>query len=274
MVDIEDFKRYLTIERQLAANTVNAYIADVNEFLEVMNKNKLSITRDNIIKEYIWQARKKYSAVTLNRKLSSINSFLEFKGYDFKLKHIKTLKKLPDYITIEEMKKIINFPVRTFTDLKEKLILTMLFTTGLRVSELATLKRSYINLKDGFIYALGKGGRQRLVPVNSLTLQIMSEYLNKAKNSEYLFYSKINKSKPLSRIAIWKVIKKRCSFTGKKITPHTFRHSFATHMLKNGCDLRVLQVILGHSSLTTTQIYTHIEKGYLKEVIERCHPLS
>jgi len=184
-------------------------------------------------------------------------------------------KYLPDTLTIEEVDKLLTTAnIEKSKGIRNKAILETLYATGMRVSELTELKTSDTNLDVGFIKCLGKGSKERIIPLGSKAIEAIRKYLNikKATNSDSLF---VNPSgKKFSRISIWKIIKKSANIAGitKRISPHTLRHSFASHILERGADLRTIQEMLGHSSISTTQIYTHVDKKFLKNQHKKFHP--
>jgi len=186
---------------------------------------------------------------------------------------------LPSFLSIEEVEKMLKQPdLKTQNGLRDRAILELLYATGMRVSELATLHVNNVNIDSGFLRCVGKGSKERVVPLGRQAQLHLSRYMSKvrskSKHSESSFVFVSIKAKSLTRQAIWKMIRKHARSAGiqKKITPHTFRHSFATHLLERGADLRIVQELLGHADIATTQIYTHISKDRLRTVHKQFHP--
>lgn len=291
---ITEFSNFLKFEKNVADNTLDAYIRDVRR-VGTFAENELDkvspekITYENL-QEFIYQlSKKKFSERSQARWISSIKAFFKFLlEEEYRkdnpatlLDHPKLGFYLPDTLSIKDIDKIIDF-IDTDSDLgkRNKCMLEVLYACGLRVSELINLKISNINFKENFIAVEGKGGKTRLVPLAEVTAKYIRDYTgnvrcNVKRNKKYedlVFLN--NRGTGLSRVIIFTIIKELAQKAGiiKKISPHTFRHSFATHLLQNGVDLRFIQEMLGHSSITTTQIYTHLNTEELREVILNCHP--
>lgn len=277
---------YLKYEKKLSLNTISSYSDDLNIFiLSINNKDLLKIDTKEIQifleKEYEKSSRTKAHYITV------LNNF-----YDFLIKENitktnplaniklpKIEKKLPDYLTIEEVNKLLDFTLNNAYDFRNKAMLELLYATGIRVSELINLRISDIDFTNDYIRIIGKGSKERIVPFNDISKKYLILYLNdyrpillKRKTNEFLFIN--NLSNQISRQGFFKILKKICFKQGinKNVSPHTLRHSFATHLLNNGADLRIIQELLGHSDLSTTQIYTEVLNEKLKKDYESSHP--
>ena len=288
---IKDFNIYLSIERGLSKNTVEAYIRDITNVSIFFEKNPLKIKRTDIIKFINDLNEKKKSSRTQARILSSIKSFYNYLIFDDKIKENPSIeiyspkleKKFPVVLSIKEINQIINsIDLSLNNGERNRTIIECLYSCGLRVSELINLKISEINFSDEYIKIIGKGNKQRITPINNNLINFFKNYINEIrsklkidkKNSDYLFLNR--RGKKISRILVFNVVKEACEKAGiqKNISPHTFRHSFATHLVEGGADLRSVQEMLGHSNITTTEIYTHLDTKYLKEEITNFHPRS
>tara|TARA_X000001036_G_C20674646_1_gene803712 strand:- start:166 stop:1053 length:888 start_codon:yes stop_codon:yes gene_type:complete len=289
---LKKFILFIKFELRLSHNTVTSYQNDLSNYLFFL-KDKKSI---NNIESISYQEIRSYisNLSKENKKPSSINrcisSIKKFHLYLFDneitsndpselLELQKNIRNLPDTLTVDEIESIIDaVDINALTGLRDISILTLLYSTGIRVSELINLEFSNIFLEEDYIKIFGKGRKERLVPIGAKAKKYIVDYMNiprisiKDKNigNVYLSY----RSKPLTRMAVFNIIKKYCLNSGlnKKVSPHTFRHSFATHMLEGGADLRIVQEILGHENINTTEIYTHLDRTYLKEVHKLCHP--
>ena len=267
---IEAFREYLTINRSLSSNSISAYIKDLEQFLEASKKPLLKREAQDVISFLSTFENKR----TLNRKLSSINAFydfakeLEFANIDINLPSSKIPATLPIFLEHSSiMDRVGDIEIKSWLDLRDRALILFLYATGLRVSEAVGAKIDDID-GNWLRVRFAKGEKERVVPIAKTALLALQLYLNERKdNSSYLFVN--YKFKPLSRISIFKITKK---YLG--VSPHVLRHSYATSLILGGADLRVVQELLGHSSLVTTQIYTHIQKPHLKETIKRYHPLS
>jgi len=281
---IEKYMSYLEFERKLSNNTIKSYLNDLKDFDMYFNGNLLNLSYDNI-KKYIDTLQDKTST-TISHYLTVINSFYEFLISEElitsnpceNIATPKVNKKLPNYLTEEEVSKLMDIDLITPYDFRNKAMLELLYATGLRITELCNLKLSDVDVNNCFIRVFGKGKKERIVPVTDLALKhlitYVEEYRNlilKDKDSEYLFIS--NSLSNISRQGFFKIIKKECKRVGieKNVSPHILRHSFATHLLKHGADLRIIQELLGHEDITTTQVYAHLVNEKLKSDYEY-HP--
>lgn len=284
---INDFLFYMKNFKSSSPHTLRAYkrdLLDFYEFIQEMNLDYKSVTRSNL-RSFLFKLKdKNLTKKTISRKISGVRSFYRFllkEGYINKnplltLELPKVEKRLPTFLTEEEALKLINYPdKKTILGLRDNLILKMLYSTGMRVSELVSLRISELDLERGEVVIKGKGNKERVVFLPEDILEDIKFYIQKRKkNSNFLFLNR--KGKLLTdkgiRLLVEKYAKKVIPY--KKITPHTLRHTFATHLLTNGADLRSVQELLGHTKLSTTQIYTHLTKENLKKVYENFHPHS
>ena len=291
---IEDFSNFLKFEKNFSGNTLDAYMRDVRKLesftiSELDNLSPENITYENL-QEYIYQLSKnKISERSQARAISSIKAFFKFLlEDDYRTDNPAALLEgpklglyLPDTLSEEDINRIITC-IDNSTDIgkRNKCILEVLYGCGLRVSELIDLKISNINFKESYIMVEGKGEKTRLVPLANTTAEFITSYIHTVRNK-----TKINKKYEdtlflnsrgtnMSRVIVFIIIKELTQKAGisKSISPHTFRHSFATHLLQNGADLRFIQEMLGHSSITTTQVYTHLKTEELRDVILNFHP--
>ncbi|MDY6974365.1 MAG: site-specific tyrosine recombinase XerD [Thermodesulfobacteriota bacterium] len=286
----DQFISYLRVERGLADNTVEAYSKDLMGFFQFLEEKRLSfsdVSREHIT-EYASNLGKSLSPRSVARNISSLKMFFRFLVSEGKVRDnpARLLEaprlglRLPEVLGQSEIEQLIprsdSFNSRGSRD---RAMLELLYATGLRVSELVNLKVSSINLEAGYARTIGKGSKERLVPIGDKAIEAVKDYLSsgrlqlaKGRNSPHLFLT--SRGSPMTRQGFWKTIKKYGRKAGikKKVTPHSIRHSFATHLLEAGADLRSVQVMLGHADISTTQIYTHVTRERLKEVHEKCHP--
>lgn len=280
---ISDFKNYLELERNYSNNTSLSYVKDVTLFSDFIKKDLLLVDKKDIEK-YIRSLNK--SSKTISHVISSLKSFY---NYYMRMGNInsnptdeidrpKIEKKIPEFLTLEEVSSLLNFKVNNEFEARNKAILELLYSSGLRISELTSLELSNIDLDECLVRVMGKGSKERIVPLGDYAIEALKEYiyfyrpmLNK-NNSSYIFLN--SRGGILSRQFIFKVIKEECIKKGirKNVSPHTLRHTFATHLLKNGADLRIIQELLGHENLSTTQIYTHLTNDKLKHDYEDYFP--
>jgi integrase/recombinase XerD len=290
---IQSFLDHLTVERGLSANTIAAYGRDLSQFADFVNAqhltpNALEFTEDNLV-TYLDALRDAgMSPNSISRKLSAIRSFYRYscregfakRDITANLIGMKGAKRLPGVLSIDDVVKLLAAPdTSESAGSRDKAMLETLYATGLRVTELITLKLSDINVSVGFVRCFGKGSKERIVPLGKVAIEYLNRYLENARpgfaragSSEYLFLT--GRGSRMSRVGFWKIIKKytaKAGITGN-VTPHTLRHSFATHLLQGGADLRSIQEMLGHVDIATTQVYTHVSKEKLKEVYRDAHP--
>ena len=288
---IKNYYIYLSIERSLSKNTVDAYIRDIKNLAKFSKKKPLRIKRDDIINYINFLNISKKSSRTQARIISSIKNFYNYLIFDEKITQNpsseiyspKLEKKLPIVLSTEEIDRIIScFDLSKENGERNRTIIECLYSCGLRVTELINLKISEINFIDGYIKIIGKGNKQRITPINKKLSTYLKYYINNIRsnlkidksNSDYLFLNR--RGKKISRVLVFNIVKTTCQKVGikKNISPHTFRHSFATHLVEGGADLRAVQEMLGHSNITTTEIYTHLDTNYLKEEMVNYHPRS
>jgi integrase/recombinase XerD len=293
---LDFLKEYLTllkVEKNLSENSINSYKTDLFKLFDFLESEKINDLNDvkykHITKYFEKQRNEEINSSTVSRYSSSIKGFFVFmlqQGYIEKnpalnLKSTKIARSLPSVLSFDEVDKILNTPkTNDKLGLRDKAILELLYSSGLRVSELLNLKISDLFFGDEVVRVLGKGSKQRIVPIGSSAINWITEYLKKTRpllekkaKSENLIFLNSRGSK-LSRMAIWKIVNKYCQEAKieKEVHPHTFRHSFATHLLEGGADLRAVQEMLGHSDISTTQIYTHIDREYIKQIHKDFHP--
>jgi integrase/recombinase XerD len=289
---VNEFIQYLAVERGLAQNTLESYGRDLRQFQTYLHNGQLDFIKDSnrsTILAYLNNLQTKGRAVsTISRNLAAIKSFYQYlvreryieKDPAAHLESPKLEKKLPKILTISEVEELLKQP-NTFlpTGMRDKAMLELLYATGIRVSELISLNISDINLDMGYIKCYGKGAKERIVPLGSIAAKCVQEYIGKGRPKLVRTYEEAalfvnHHGNRLTRQGFWKIIKKYAqeATINKEITPHTLRHSFATHLLENGADLRSVQEMLGHADISTTQIYTHVTKNRLKEVYDKAHP--
>jgi integrase/recombinase XerD len=290
---LKDFSHYLKIERGLSQNSINSYNQDVKKLIVFIENNDVKESPISIehetVQQFIYSTAKKINARSQSRLISGLRSFFDyliFEGYRETnplelIESPKIGRKLPDTLSIEEIDKIIvAIDLSNAQGERNRAIIETLYSCGLRVSELTNLKVSDLFFDEGFIKVTGKGDKQRFVPIGNITQKYISIYKNEVRThipmvSEHrdtLFLNR--RGKQLSRAMIFTIVKQLAEKAGikKTISPHTFRHSFATHLLENGADLRAIQLMLGHESITTTEIYMHVDKSHLRDVINTFHP--
>jgi len=296
--EIKKYLSYLQFERKLSNNTINSYWQDLNSYLKFLVEeydiDSFKEIKHIHIKKYIQclSTLKKdhsYENTSINRLISSIRSLHKYlllneiidKDPTKLLKSIKVKQSLPTVLNVDEIDLLINsINLDSLNGIRDKSLIMLMYSSGLRVSEIINLKLTNYYKDDDIIRIFGKGKKERLVPIGCKAKNALIDYINilrpkysKNSNSNGVIYLS-NRGKPLSRKTVWNIIKVIAKISGisKNITPHTFRHSFASHLLEGGADLRVVQELLGHSNLSTTQIYTHLDKTYLKEIHKEFHP--
>ncbi len=295
-VYIRGYQNYLQIEKSLSKNTVDGYCRDIKKLNNFFNgnddKKKIEDVNYQDFQKYLSYLNDlKINARSQSRVISSMRSFFKFlilekiikENPTELLENPKTGKKLPEFLTIEEIELLVNQIDRSKKEGERNLaIIEVLYGCGLRVTELIELKISEIYWEEGFIRIIGKGNKERLVPLGKIASKHLKIYLNEIRVHQkvkdlFVDHVFINKNgSKISRVMIFKIIKKLTEKAGiqKNISPHSLRHSFATHLVEGGADLRSVQEMLGHQSITTTEIYTHLDKNYLKQAILDHHPLE
>ncbi|WP_158799470.1 site-specific tyrosine recombinase XerD [Pedobacter sp. L105] len=288
------FKTYLKLERGLSENSVEAYLNDVAklfQYYEVIGKelNFKELKESDLYNFMIWLSELGMLANTQARVISGLKSFFNFLIIEdlinldpsVQLESPKLSRKLPDVLTVPEIEALIAaIDLSKPEGMRNKAIIEVLYGCGLRVTELVTLKISDLNTAQEYIKVTGKGNKERIIPIGETALQYIDIYLNEVRvhlsikkgNEDFVFLNRLGTS--LSRISVFTIIKGLADQIGlkKSISPHTFRHSFATHLIEGGADLRAVQEMLGHSSITTTELYTHLDKDYLKGIVTQYHP--
>lgn len=290
-----DFQNYLLVERGLAGNSVENYSLDIQKLINYLGNNSISISPTKISKEilqqFIYELAGLVNARSQSRIISGLKSFfgyLIFEGYreDNPMDLIESPKigrKLPDTLSLQEIDTLItNVDLGKNEGERNRAIIETLYGCGLRVSEIINLKISDLFFKEGFIKVTGKGDKDRFVPIGDVTQEYINVYIENSRAfvpvqksfTDVVFLNRRGKS--LTRAMIFTIVRNLAASAGltKKISPHTFRHSFATHLLENGADLRAIQQMLGHESITTTEIYMHVDKSHLREVMSSFHPRS
>lgn len=283
---LKDYSYYLKIEKHMSPNTVSSYCSDVGDLLEVIPSDPRKMDTDDIEK-YL-----RIKAGTLSKRsqahcLSSMRSFfdwmiLEGERQDNPCDNVdapKLGRYLPAVLSVDEVNAIIeSVDTGSVSGLRDRAVLEVLYGCGLRVSEAVGLKISSLYLKEGFVRIIGKGNKERIVPVGGAAIDALLAYINSrpvpydSDFEDFVFLNKFGKT--LSRVAVFTMVKKQAMLAGvrKEISPHTFRHSFATHLIENGADLRVVQEMLGHESILTTEIYTHIDSSTWQAAVLEHHP--
>lgn len=290
---LKEYLSSLKIEKNLSENSIEAYKTDLAKFfnyLEIKKVNDLNDVSFALLSEFFnKQLKDGITSTSVSRYSSSIKGFFGFmlrnnyieKNPALNLNSTKLKRNLPTVLSFEEVDTILEQPnINEKFGLRDKAILEILYSSGLRVSELINLKISDLFIEDEVIRVVGKGSKQRIVPIGSSAIKWLGEYLRKLRpllqkrmKSENIVFLNSKGSK-LSRMAIWNIVKKYSESANilKDVHPHTFRHSFATHLLEGGADLRAVQEMLGHSDISTTQIYTHIDREFVKQVHKDFHP--
>jgi len=286
---LQEFLDYLSVEKGLATNSVEAYRQDLRLYEEFLTRKKVSdlnrVKRDEIVQFLLREKDRGLETSSLARRLVAIKLFHRFLTREGRLREDvtsvlespKLWKRLPQFLTQAEMERILQTPKpKDEIGIRDKAIFELLYATGTRVSEVVGLRTADVNLEGRFLKCRGKGGKERIVPIGQVAIDSVKLYLAKVRvhlaESEHLLVNR--QGRPLTRQRIWQLVRKYACLAGieKKITPHTFRHSFATHLLERGADLRIVQELLGHSDIATTQIYTHVSRDHLKQVHARFHP--
>ncbi|MCX5710839.1 MAG: site-specific tyrosine recombinase XerD [Candidatus Omnitrophica bacterium] len=289
---IDSFLNYISVERGLSNNTIISYREDLNtyiDFLQGQHIDALSKINKNDITNFMFSQKDRgLAANSVARRLAAIRMFHRFLARERISKNDPTSlidspklwKKIPDSLSLAEVEALIAAPnIRDKQGVRDKSILETLYATGMRVSEAVNLRLDNVNLDIGFLRCIGKGDKERVIPLGSKAIASIKRYLEasrsiflKGKQSDYLFLNRFGKK--ISRQSFWKIIKKYAAQAKikKPIRPHILRHSFATHLLERGADLRSVQEMLGHSNISTTQIYTHINRDRLKAVHKQFHP--
>ncbi|MFM2250218.1 MAG: hypothetical protein RLZZ358_1145 [Bacteroidota bacterium] len=291
---IRQFRHYLTLERSLSTNSIEAYTRDVEKLADYVSREFPSKTPIELELEHLRRfvtalAKLETSAYSQARIISGIKAFYRFLMYEDRitedpaqlLEAPKLGRKLPDTLSFPEVEALLEaIPLGESEGHRNRAMLEVLYSSGLRVSELVELKKSQVFTEVGFLKVVGKGNKERLVPIGKAALHHLKLYEEHVRSQqtpakgqeEYVFLNR--RGQKLTRVMVFLIIKKTAAQAGiqKNISPHTFRHSFATHLIEGGADLRAVQEMLGHESITTTEIYTHLDRDYLKQVLHTFHP--
>ncbi|MEO6694410.1 MAG: site-specific tyrosine recombinase XerD [Ignavibacteria bacterium] len=293
------FVNYLRTERSLSENTISSYSLDLKKFFKFVEDVKMisgfmSVTENTVTDFLVYLKNSgnkhdsKFSGKSVSRYISSLKSFFKYLESE-KIVHLNPLQNidtprvsrlLPEVLSIDETDLLLSKPdINDKLGLRDKALMEAMYASGLRVSETLNLEISNVFFDEGFLRVFGKGSKERIVPIGNTALKFITKYIKESrsllKNQKSFNYLFLNfRGAKLSRMGILNIIKKYCNESGfkKEIHPHTLRHSFATHLLQGGADIRIIQEMLGHSDISTTQIYTHIDKDYLIEVHKTFHP--
>ncbi len=285
---LNDFIAYISIEKGLSKNTALAYRSDISKFLKFAKKKEMPIEefQHQDITDFLWEAKMKgLKPTSVYRIIESLRQFYKYLTAEEIIENNPTSyiaapkipETLPDMLSFDEVERLLNsIDSSDEMNIRNRAMLELLYATGLRVSELINLTFSDIDINKGFLRVIGKGSKERLIPFGEKAKNFINIYLNKRKPyvelKENIFISRLGKK--LSRVEFWRQLKNIAKKAGinKNITPHTLRHSFASHLLAGGADIRFVQEMLGHSSISTTQIYTHLDKDKLKQNHKKFHP--
>ena len=287
-IQVNDYMNYIKLERQLSKNTYDGYYRDLKDFFEYTNKDYKSITRNDIIK-YIEYLSKKDNPRTVNRHIVSIKNYYKFLERTNKIINnptenivgLKMPKTMPHVLSEEDINKLLDIDLKNAYDYRNKAMLELMYSSGLRISELLSLDVNDIDLDNYIVRCFGKGAKERIVPLSDIAHNALYDYiyiyrntLTKNKSTNILFLN--SRGNKLSRQGFFKILKQIALEKGinKDLSPHTIRHSFATHLIDHGADLRSVQTMLGHENIKTTQIYTHVSNNYVKENYDTSHPRS
>jgi integrase/recombinase XerD len=290
---IKSYQSYLKIERGLSINTIENYTFDIEKLCEFLKHNQLEVSpiaiSEETLQQFIYAVSKELNARSRSRIISGLKSFFNYLIFeDYRNDNPLTLiespkigRKLPDFLSLEDIDNLIAaISLETTEGERNRAMLETLYACGLRVSELVTLKISDLYFDEGYIKVTGKGNKERFIPIEKHTIKLINLYKNHSRNflsiqkghEDTLFLNR--RGRMLTRAMIFTIIKDLALKINlnKTISPHTFRHSFASHLLENGADLRAIQTMLGHESITTTEIYLHLDRSKLSEIINNFHP--
>ncbi len=289
---IADFINYLSVERGLALNTLESYGRDLRQYAEYLGAQDYpsldAVSRETIVGYLLHLQKEGKATATIARRLAALKAFYQYlvrerlmaEDPTMNLESPKLERRLPRVLSVGEVERILRQPDLSHpSGVRDRAMLELLYATGIRVSELVSLNLADVNLEQSYLRCIGKGQKERLVPIGSFALDSLSQYLRHARGrlvrtpqEQCLFVN--HHGHRLTRQGFWKIVKRYSqeAHIDRSITPHTLRHSFATHLLENGADLRAVQEMLGHADISTTQIYTHLTRARLKEVYSRSHP--
>ncbi len=286
---LEEFLNYLSVEKGLAHNSIEAYRQDLRQYEHFLNHKKVKdlerVKRGEIVQFLMSEKDRGLQTSSLARRLVAVKLFHRFLLKEGRLREDitsvlespKLWKKLPQFMTLPEMEHVLQVPfAKNSNGIRDKALLELFYATGMRVSEVTGLRTEDVNMESAFLKCRGKGDKERIVPLGQVAIETLKNYLSKVRSklppSEFFFVNA--KGNALTRQRLWQLIRQYARQAGirKKISPHTFRHSFATHLLERGADLRIVQELLGHADISTTQIYTHVSRDHLKAVHSKFHP--
>ena len=288
---IENFLYFMEVERGVSKNTLSSYKRDLLKFehyLKRIKKTAYTAKRETIVKFLMYLKDQDLIATSIARNLAALKTFWKFmvreqivkKNIAGTVETPKTWKNIPDVLSREDVEKLLDTPKKSgWMGLRDRAILEIMYAAGLRVSEVSDLLKTSVNIESGYVRCFGKGGKERVVPIGKIAGEAILKYLDKSRpklfakhNDNHLFLSKLGKK--ISRQSLWKIILKYAQEIGikKHISPHTLRHSFATHLLDGGAELRAVQEMLGHADISTTQVYTHVSQDKLRKVHQQYHP--
>ncbi|MFA5140134.1 MAG: tyrosine recombinase [Elusimicrobiota bacterium] len=287
---LQEFIRHLSAERGLSENTCLAYGGDLAEYLRWLGSGDALKADSKVVDDYLWHLKsdKALKAVSIFRKMEAIRAFYRFQAAEeripddptrtFKSPHLP--ERLPRYLTLDEMERLLKpLAKETFNAVRGQTMLELLYATGMRASELLSLRPEYVNLQEGWVRVLGKGSKERLIPMHLAARRRLVRYLELRQQrfagrhaAPEMFVSR--SGRPLSRVQLWRDLRSlgRRAGLSRDLHPHLIRHTFATHLLTGGADARSLQELLGHASISTTQIYTHLDRSELKAAHKKYHP--
>ena len=286
--EIYDYMNYLIIERQLSSNTIDAYKRDLYSFFNYVNKKYNGITKEDII-NYIKYLNSELNPKSVNRHIVTLKNYFNFLEKNSMINinpceditGLKTKKSIPRVLSEEDIDKLLDINPKNAFEYRNKAMLELMYSSGLRVSELLNLNVNDIDFDLNIVRIFGKGSKERIMPINEIATSFLYDYINIYRNT--LLKNKVNdilflnsRGEKLSRQGFFKILKEIAREKGikKELSPHTLRHSFATHLLNHGADLRSIQTMLGHENIETTQIYTHVSNNMVKEEYESVHPRS
>ena len=283
---LEEFKIYLKIERSLSKNTILSYMYNIDNYINYMKKPVNKISEEDIKKFVIYLNNNNCSNKTISHYLSVIKEYHNFllindyvnKNIVENIDHPKLAKYLPKVLSVDEVEKLLNIKLENEYDYRNKAMLELMYSCGLRVSELINLKLSDININECYLRTITKGNKERIIPIGEIALSYLIKYIDEYRSkfikkyiNDYLFLN--SRGNSISRVGFFKVLKNIIKLQGikKDISPHTLRHSFATHLLEYGADIKSVQELLGHSNIKTTEIYTHISNKKIKDEYDEFH---
>lgn len=285
--NLNDYIDYLLLERRYSNNTITSYKQEIIKFKEFIDKDLIEVNKDDIDKYLKYLSDNKLSSKTISHYITCLKEFYKFlQMNDLKqenplefISQPKIKKTLPNVLTKEEINLLLKFTPNTALEYRNKAMIELLYASGIRISELINIKIYDLDLVNDTVKIMGKGNKERILPIGEYSCNILKEFIDKYRNqilnknnSDYLFPSK--KNEHITRNAFFVILKNTAKKAGikREFSPHTIRHSFATHLLDNGADLRSIQELLGHSDIATTQIYTHVTNKHLREIYNKAHP--